>query len=127
MDKATIVVLVALLQYLWFSAKVGQARGKYNIKAPACSGDETFERLFRIHQNTMEQLVVFIPACYAFAWYLSPYWVLVPGIAFIIGRQLYAMEYTKDPKTRAPGTAISFIANVVLIIGALACVLMVMF
>ena len=58
MEKATIVVLVALLQYFWFTAKVGQARGKYKIKAPACSGHEQFERLFRIQQNTMEQLVV---------------------------------------------------------------------
>ena len=119
MEKATIVVLVALLQYFWFTAKVGQARGKYKIKAPACTGHEQFERLFRIQQNTMEQLVVFIPACFAFAYYLSGDWVIVPGAAFIAGRQLYAKEYANDPKSRGPGTAFSFLANVVLILGAL--------
>jgi uncharacterized MAPEG superfamily protein len=127
MDKATILVMVALLQYFWFTAKVGQARGKYKIQAPACSGNETFERLFRIQQNTMEQLIVFIPACFAFAWYMSPDWVLVPGAAFIAGRQLYARQYANDPKSRGPGVAFTFIANAVLIIGALAGVLMGMF
>ena len=67
MEYATLIVLLALLQYTWFTMRVGMARGKYNIKAPACDGDETWERLFRVQQNTLEQLIVFIPACYAFA------------------------------------------------------------
>lgn len=119
MTYATMIVLVALLQYVWFTARVGLARGKYKIDAPACSGDENFERLFRIQQNTMEQLVAFIPACFAFAYYLSPIWVLVPGAAFILGRFLYSTEYANDPKTRTPGMALTLLSNVVLILGAL--------
>lgn len=119
MENATIIVLLALIQYTWLGMKVGGARGKYKIDAPACSGDENFERIFRTHQNTMEQLVAFIPATFAFAYYLSPTWVLLPGVTFIIGRFLYAMEYTKNPKTRAPGMALTFAAIAVLILGAL--------
>ena len=127
MDHATLIVLLALLQYVWFTARVGLARGKYHVDAPACDGDENFSRLFRIHQNTLEQLIVFIPATYAFSYYLSELWVLLPGLAFIIGRFLYSAEYSKDPKTRTPGMAITLLANVVLVLGALFGLVRVMF
>ena len=119
MENATLIVLLALLQYVWFTIRVGLARGKYNVNAPACDGDENFERLFRVQQNTMEQLIVLIPAAYAFAWYLSPLWVLAPGAAFILGRFLYSTEYIKDPKTRTPGMGLTLAANAVLLAGAL--------
>jgi uncharacterized membrane protein YecN with MAPEG domain len=119
MDNATLIVLLALLQYTWFSMRVGMARGKYKVNAPACEGDEVFERLFRVQQNTMEQLIVFIPAAYAFAYYLSSLWVLAVGAVFIIGRFLYSAEYVKDPKTRTPGMVLTMVANVTLVLGAL--------
>ena len=127
MDHATLIVLLALLQYVWFTARVGLARGKYHVDAPACDGDENFSRLFRIQQNTLEQLIVFIPATYAFTYYLSELWVMVPGLAFIIGRFLYSAEYSKDPKTRTPGMAMTLLANVVLVLGALYGLVRVMF
>lgn len=119
MDHATLIVLLALLQYVWFTGRVGLARGKYGVNAPACDGDENFDRLFRVQQNTMEQLIVFIPASYIFAYYLSELWVLLPGLAFIIGRFLYSAEYRKDPKSRTPGMAITLLANVALVLGGL--------
>lgn len=119
MEYATLIVLLALLQYVLFTMRVGQGRGKYKVSAPACEGDETFERLFRVQQNTMEQLIVFVPATFAFAYYLSPKWVLAVGLVFIIGRFLYSAEYVKDPKTRTPGMALTLLANVVLILGGL--------
>ena len=119
MENATLIVLLALLQYVLFTMRVGLARGKYKVNAPACAGDENFERLFRVQQNTMEQLIILIPATYAFAYYLSPLWVLLPGAVFILGRFLYALEYTKDPKTRTPGMVMTLLANVVLVVGAL--------
>jgi uncharacterized membrane protein YecN with MAPEG domain len=119
MDNATLIVLLALLQYTWFTMRVGMARGKYKVNAPACEGDENFERLFRVQQNTMEQLVVLIPAAYAFAYYLSSTWVLLVGAVYLIGRFLYSFEYLKDPKTRAPGMVLTMLANIVLVVGAL--------
>ena len=119
MDHATLIVLLALLQYVWFTVRVGISRGKYNVNAPACEGDEAWNRLFRVQQNTMEQLIVFVPATYAFTYYLSELWVLIPGLAFLIGRFLYSIEYLKDPKSRTPGMAITLLANVVLVLGAL--------
>ena len=127
MELATLVVLLALLQYIWFSIRVGFNREKYEVKAPACSGNETFERLFRVQQNTLEQLIVFIPSCYAFAWLVSPLWAAILGAVFIIGRFLYAAEYVKDPKSRSPGFALTFLPNAALLIGALVGLVMGMF
>ena len=127
MEHATLIVLLALLQYIWFTIRVGANRGKYHVDAPACEGDEAWARLFRVQQNTLEQLVVMIPAAYAFAYYVSGLWVLLPGIAFIIGRFLYSAEYIKDPKTRGPGMSLTLAANAVLVVGALVGLLMFMF
>ena len=119
MEYATLIVLLALLQYVWFTVRVGAARGKYNIDAPSCGGDENWERLFRVQQNTLEQLIVFVPACFAFAYFLSPLWALILGGVFIIGRFLYSAEYVKDPKTRVLGMSLTLLPNAVLIVGAL--------
>lgn len=127
MEHASLIVLLALLQYIWFTIRVGSTRGKYQVNAPACEGDEAWERLFRVQQNTMEQLVIMIPAAYAFAYYVSGLWVLLPGVAFIIGRFLYSAEYLKDPKTRAPGMSLTLAANAGLVIGALIGLLRYMF
>jgi len=119
MEYATLIVLLALLQYIWFTIRVGAGRGKYKIDAPACGGDEKFERLFRVQQNTLEQLIIMIPATFAFAFYLSSAWVLLPGVVFILGRFLYSSEYFTNPKTRTPGMSLTLIANIVLVLGAL--------
>jgi len=118
LDYATLVVLLALIQYFWFAMRVAMTRGKYKVNAPACEGNDVWERINRVHQNTMEQLILLIPTCYAFAYYLSEKWVLLPGAMFIIGRFLYAAEYEKDPKSRTPGMALTLLAGVILLGGA---------
>jgi glutathione S-transferase len=127
MEYATLIVLLALVQYVWFTIRVGSQRGKHKVHAPACEGDDYWERMFRVQQNTMEQLIVFIPASYAFAFYTSGTWVLALGALFIIGRFLYSAEYLKDPKTRVPGMSMTLAANAMLIGGALYGVLRVLF
>ncbi len=115
MEYATIIVMLALVEYTWFTIRTGGRRGKYEIEAPATSGHPDFEKAFRVQQNTMEQLVIFIPATYAFAWYVNPLWVLVPGALFIVGRLLYSGAYLKDPKKRAPGMIMTLFANAVMV------------
>lgn len=118
MESVTIVILLALVQYVWFTVRVGAGRPKHGIAAPRTSGSEAWERMFRVQQNTMEQLVVFIPAIVLFGMYLSPRWALLPGLLFLVGRQLYSYEYVKDPASRAPGMGLTLLANAVLLIGA---------
>lgn len=119
MEYATFIILLALAQYLYFTMRVGLARGKFGVKAPATSGNEIWERVYRVQQNTLEQLVMFIPAMIAFSMYASSRWALLPGVLFLIGRQLYSFEYVKNPDSRTPGMALSLLSNVVLVIGAL--------
>jgi glutathione S-transferase len=118
-EKTVLVVLLALVQYTWFSLRVGIARPKYGVNAPKTTGNENWERLFRVQQNTLEQLVLFIPGMLAFAFYVSALWSLVPGLVFLVGRQLYSYEYVTNPGSRTPGMAMTLLANAVLLVGAL--------
>ena len=119
MVYTTIVIMLALAQYMFFTMKTGPARGKFDISAPSCTGDEKFERLFRVQQNTLEQLIIFIPALFAFSYFVSPIWGSCVGLVFIIGRFIYSNAYLNDPAKRAPGMLMTFISNAILVIGAL--------
>ncbi|NJN52589.1 MAG: MAPEG family protein [Gammaproteobacteria bacterium] len=119
MTYVAIVAMVALLEYLYFSIQVGQARGKYGIEAPATTGNEVFERVFRIHQNTLEQLIIFFPAMYTFAVYVDPLWAAGLGLVFVIGRAVYSAGYTAAPEKRGTGMLIGFAANAIMLLGGL--------
>lgn len=119
MDYAVLMVLVALIEYMFFSMMVGKARVDGKVDAPAVSGNPHFERVFRVQQNTMEQLVVFIPAILLFANYWPELIGLILGIVFVIGRFLFYRSYVADPKTRTIGFLLTFFPNAILVIGAL--------
>ena len=119
MHWIAVVTLLALVEYLVIGGLVGQARGRYGIKAPATSGNEIFERYFRVHQNTMEQLVVFLPALWLFGHYVCPGWGALLGLGFVVGRVLYLRGYVENPEHRELGFGIGFVALALLVIGAL--------
>jgi uncharacterized membrane protein YecN with MAPEG domain len=114
-----IVTGLALLQFIYFGFQVGGARTKYQVKAPAITGNEIFERYFRVQQNTLEQLIVFIPGLYLFSHYFNPLWAAGLGVIYLIGRQVYFAGYVKDPAKRGPGFGLSFLPTVALIGGGL--------
>jgi glutathione S-transferase len=124
MKYSALIILIALLQYLAFTALVGLRRGKHSVKAPQTSGHDIWERQFRVQQNTMEQLVIFIPTMIAFSMYTSARWALLPGVLFVAGRQLYYHQYVSDPASRTPGMALTLLANVILLVGAMIGLLM---
>ena len=119
MEVVAVVTGLALIEYMVLSWRVGMARGKYGIAAPAISGDEMFERHYRVQQNTVEQLVVFLPSLWIFARYTSAELGAVLGLVFIAGRALYALSYVADPKKRTAGFLVGYVANVALVLGAL--------
>jgi glutathione S-transferase len=119
MPYVAIVTIVALLEFMWFGWLVGRARARYGIAAPAVSGNEMFERTFRVHMNTLEQLIIFLPALWLFAYYVSPIWGAALGVVFIIGRALYANAYVRDPKARDIGFALTSLPMLALMIGVL--------
>jgi len=115
-----IVALLALLQFLFFGSLVGQARGRYGVKAPAVSGDERFERIYRVQMNTLELLVMLLPALYAAARYWPPGWVAAAGAVYLLGRMVYWRAYVADPKRRGPGFLLSIAPVFALVLAALA-------
>jgi len=119
MNNVYLLILLALVQYIYFTWQVGSARVKYGIEAPKITGNDTFERTFRVQQNTLEQLVIFIPGMLLFAHFVSPLWALLPGAFYLVGRQLYSRAYVADPKKRGTGATLSMLAPMVLVLGAL--------
>jgi uncharacterized membrane protein YecN with MAPEG domain len=98
---------------------VGWARGKYGVKAPAVTGHEIFDRYFRVHQNTLELLVAFVPAIWLFGMYVDPTWAALLGLVYLVARVLYLRGYVKDPARREVGFTLSVLPILVLLAGAL--------
>jgi glutathione S-transferase len=119
MAWVTIVIALALIEYSVFGILVGRARGTYGIDAPAITGNPVFERYYRVHQNTLEILVLFVPGMIIFAQYVSAEVAAGLGIIFIVGRFLYLRAYVADPKSRSLGFALSYIPAQILVIGGL--------
>jgi len=118
MALVTMVTMLALLEFLYFGLKVGTARGKYEVTAPATTGNEHFERAYRIHYNTLEQLIIFLPSLWAFAFYVNDLAAAGLGVVFLVGRMLYSIAYTKDPTSRGLGMMLSFIPSLIMLLGA---------
>jgi len=113
------VVLVAVLQFMILGMAVGMARGRYHVAAPATSGHPTFERLFRVHQNSLEMLIAFIPGIWLYGWWVSQTWATALGIVFVAARILYTFQYLQDPKSRTIGAMLSFLVILILLVGDL--------
>ena len=119
MEFVALVTLLLLFQYLTFMMLCGMARGKGGVQAPATTGDELFERALRVQVNTLEQLVITLPAMWISAMYYRPLLAAGLGLVFFLGRLLYRTGYMKDPAKRGPGMMIGFLANVALLLTAL--------
>jgi glutathione S-transferase len=119
MTLVEIVTALALLQYLTFAALVGRAQVRYGVKAPATTGHEVFERFYRVQMNTLELLVVFLPALWLAARYWSPTLVSGIGAIYLVGRVVYFRAYTREPARRSLGFNLSLGPAVLLLLVAL--------
>ena len=119
MEAVAAVTILAVLQALWFAVEVGQARVRHGVRAPACAGHPDFDRAFRVHENTIEQLVLVLPSMWVFGWYVHGLTAAGLGLLFILGRFLYRNAYRKDPKSRSAGFGIGALALAVMAIGGL--------
>lgn len=119
MALVNLIVALALLQFFAFATAVGKARETYHVPAPATTGNEVFERYFRVQMNTLELLIMFVPAIWMFGFYVSANVAAGLGAIYLVGRGIYFFSYVKDPRKRSLGFGLSAAPVVALVIGAL--------
>ena len=124
MALTALAVLVALLEFFTFGMQVGSARGKYGVEAPATTGHPEFERYFRVHMNTLEQLVMMVPAAFLFAHFVGDKWAAGAVAVFIVGRIVYARSYVANPASRGLGFALTALPTIVMVIGSIIAIVM---
>ena len=98
-----LIAALAVLQFFFFGIMVGRARARFGVKAPATTGNEHFERAFRVQMNTLEQLAGFLPALYIASQFWPPIYVSAVGIVYLVGRFVYWRSYIADPSSRSLG------------------------
>ncbi|MBD2208333.1 MAPEG family protein [Nostoc linckia FACHB-104] len=115
----SLITTLSLLLYFVITINVGRARAKYKILPPQMTGDANFERVLRVQQNTIEQIVLFLPALWIFSFYVNSLWGAVIGAIWLLGRVIYAWGYYQAAEKRMIGFVISTFSTVVLLLGAL--------
>jgi glutathione S-transferase len=119
-----IVTLLAVALYFFLATRVAAARGKFNVKHPATTGNPDFERIFRAHINTLEWMPTFLVPLWLCAIYLSDVTAAALGLVWIVGRAIYFAGYSQAVEKRLPGFFIQALACLLLFIGAAAGVVM---
>ena len=114
-----LITVLALMVYLWQGQRVGAARGRLGVEAPATTGHPEFERIFRVQANTLEGLIVFLPSLWLFSIYTGGDWIAAAlGVIWIVGRVLYTTSYSKEAASRSMGFGIQMLASLVLLLGS---------
>jgi glutathione S-transferase len=114
-----LVTCLAVALYFFTSIRVAKARANFGIKAPAITGNDDFERVFRVQMNTLEWLPIFLPSLWLFAIYISDPVAAAIGLLWIAGRALYMTGYSQAANKRGRGFGIQALATGILWLGAL--------
>jgi glutathione S-transferase len=84
------------------------------------TGPEPFERALRVQQNTLEQLVFFLPSLWLAALFNDASIASVLGLVWVGGRLAYTVGYLQAAEKRGPGFGISFLSSAALLVMAAA-------
>ena len=115
-----IVTLLVVAFYFFLATRVAVAHGKFDVKLPATTGNPDFERICRVHVNTLEWMPTFLAPLWLCAIYLNDIAAAALGLVWIGGRVLYAAGYRKAVEKRLPGFFIQSTVCFLLFIGAIA-------
>ena len=105
-----LITLMAIALMFWTAIGVGRARVKYEVKAPATSGNDMFDRAYRVQMNTMESALMMLPALWVYAAFIGDTGAAAMGLAWVSGRIWYALAYQKDPAKRGGGVSLALLA-----------------
>jgi len=113
--KYTALITIAALVYTFIlSGRVGARRAKLGVSAPAMSGQPEFDIAVRVHMNTIEQLVLFVPMLWIAVTVVGDVWAAAIGAVWIVGRIIYAAGYTQDVDKRGPGMIVTVLSTAAL-------------
>src|SRR5450631_789597 len=115
MALVELITVLALLQFLYFGILVGRARELLGVKAPAITGNEVFERYLRVQMNTLELLILFLPALWLAVAHVAAGWLALLGAVYLIGRFVYLRAYIAEPSKRSLGFGLSALPILVLL------------
>ena len=115
-----LVTLLAIAFFFFLATRVAVAHGRFGIKLPATTGNPDFERIFRVHINTLEWMPTFLAPLWLCAIYLNDIGAAVLGLVWIVGRAVYFAGYTRAVEKRLPGFFVQSTACILLFLGALA-------
>lgn len=118
-NATAVVTLLAMLAYVWMGVRVGGARRRSGIAAPAMAGDPMLERYLRVQGNTLEWLPIFMASLWLFAHYWGDLPAAALGLVWILGRVLYALGYSSAAEKREMGFMVQLLATAILLFGAL--------
>jgi glutathione S-transferase len=113
-----LITLLAVALYFGLALRVAISRGKFGVSLPATSGNPDFERVFRVHQNTLEWLPTFLAPLWICALFLSDVGAAALGLVWLIGRVIYAVGYSQAVEKRLPGFFIQSTACILLFLAA---------
>jgi len=106
----TLFTLLIVALMFWTSIIVGKARYKYEVKAPATTGHEMFDRAYRVQMNTIEAALLVLPAMWIYSAFIGDAGAGVAGLIWVIARIVYGVDYLKDPAKRGRGFGVAFLA-----------------
>jgi glutathione S-transferase len=114
---STLIAIIVYNVQIFFVVK---ARFKYGIKPPAITGNENFDRAWRMHYNTLEQMPYFLSTLWIFALTVSTSIAGWLGLVWSVGRIAYMIGYYKSSTARNnPVAVLSSIVTIIFLVGSL--------
>ena len=111
-----LVVWSAVCTVLATAIVTGVMRGRHRIQAPAITGHPMFERAYRVQMNTLEQVVMFLPAFALAVQFGRDDIACVLGGVWVLARIGYIVAYLRDPTSRGAAFVIAMLALIGLLI-----------
>ena len=116
MNWIVLVTVLALIQFIVFGALVAVARITYSVPAPTMTGPLQFECINRVHLNTLERLVIFLPLLWRAAQSWSAERIAGIGCIYLLGRTLHWCGYMRSPDARGMGNIMTRAALAALLV-----------
>ncbi|QYE34332.1 MAPEG family protein [Polymorphobacter sp. PAMC 29334] len=112
-------LIAALAIYVWSGIRVSQARTKFGVMAPTVTGAPEFERAFRAQQNTVEQMVLFVPLLGLAALFWGDLYAGAYGAIWSVGRLIYIETYIRAADKRSLGFLLSGVLSLIVLIAVI--------